>query len=52
MSAEARPKLMMMAVMVRRLRALLFSCIQQQKCCRAAGLHLNSSARARESSNM
>ena len=52
MSVEVKPKLMTMAVRVRRLRALLFSWIQQQKFCSAAGVHLNSSARAISSSSM
>lgn len=51
-SVEARPKLMTMALSVSRLRALLFSCSQQQNCCRDAGHHLNSSARASSSSSM
>lgn len=52
MSVEARLKLITMALSVSRLRALLFSCSQQQNCCRDAGHHLNSSARASSSSSM
>lgn len=51
MSVEANPKLMKIAMRVNRLRALLFSWIQQQKCCSDEGVHLNSSARATSSSS-